>query len=73
MSEKKYTGNFYGGGKPKETPDTCPSCMYQKKEVETDVEECPSCMYQKKDVEKDVEECPNCFYTSSKDDKDNKA
>lgn len=45
MSEKKFTGNFYGAEKVEETPDECPNCLYQKKEVEKEVEECPNCYY----------------------------
>ena len=45
MSEKKFSGNFYGTGKVEETPDQCPNCLYQKKDVEEDLDECPNCHY----------------------------
>lgn len=45
MNEKEYSGNFYGTEKVEETPDECPSCLYQNKEAVKDVEECPNCYY----------------------------
>ena len=54
MEEKKVTG-FYGdtAGKAEESPEECPSCIYQNKEA------------QKK---KGAENCVNCWYTGAKEE-----
>ena len=58
MEEKKNTG-FYGNtaGKADESPEDCPSCIYQNKEA------------QKKKV---TETCVNCCYTDKAKDKEEK-